>query len=67
MKIRTSHTYFVSLESLSQMFSSLETNLKAELALILKLVNLILTDAPSVKPVEQGEEKGVGSWKDSTQ
>ena len=49
------------------MFSSLESNLKVELAPLLKLVNLMPTDALPVKPVVQGGDNGVGSSKDPTQ
>ena len=49
------------------MFSSLETNLKTEIDPLLKLVNLLPTDDPPIKPVVQGGDKGVGSSKDPDQ
>lgn len=66
-KIDTFHSSLVSQESTSKMISFLETNIKVELAPILKLVNLTPTDAPPVKQVAQGGNKGVGSSKDLNQ
>lgn len=59
-KFKSSPKSSLSQESLSHMFSALESNFKAELA-PLKLVNLMPTDAPPVKTWVQGGEKGVGS------
>ncbi|CAI9291685.1 unnamed protein product [Lactuca saligna] len=66
-KLDTSHTSFVTQGSLSNMFSSLETYLKVELAPFLKLVNLMPSNAQPFKPVVQGGDKGVGSSKDHDQ
>lgn len=54
-------------ESISKMISSLETNLKTELAPLLKLVLLMPMNVPHVKKVVQGREKGFGSSKDPDQ
>ncbi|CAI9281247.1 unnamed protein product [Lactuca saligna] len=67
LKVDNSPKSYVSQESLSQMFSSLGTNLKVEVDPLLKLVNLMPTDAPPVKPVVQGGDNGVGSSKDNDQ
>ncbi|CAI9263245.1 unnamed protein product [Lactuca saligna] len=64
LKIATSHCISVSQDSLSQMFSSFETIIKDKLAPLLKLVNLMPTNSPTVKMVVQGGEKKVGSSKD---
>ncbi|CAI9285142.1 unnamed protein product [Lactuca saligna] len=66
LKMDTCHIYYVSQESLSHMISSFKSNLKAELAPRLKLVNLMPTDAPPIKIVMQGGKKGVGSSEDPT-
>ncbi|CAI9278664.1 unnamed protein product [Lactuca saligna] len=47
----------ISQESISKLISSIEANLKAELAPILELVLLLLTNAPPAKQVSQREEK----------
>lgn len=60
-KLDSSPKSFISHDSLIQMFSSLESNLTADLAPILKLVNLMPTDAPTFKTGVQGGEKWVGS------
>ncbi|CAI9285963.1 unnamed protein product [Lactuca saligna] len=56
----------VSQEASTHMISSIEANLKKELAPILELVLILLTNAPPAKQVPQGGEKGcrgVGSSK----
>ncbi|CAI9288394.1 unnamed protein product [Lactuca saligna] len=58
-KIDTSHTSSISQEYMSQIFSSLETNLKVELAPLLKCVNMMPTDAPSVNSMVQGGIRGL--------
>ena len=47
----------ISLDSLSTMFSSLETSIKANLAPLLKLINLMPTNAPPVHTRVQGGKK----------
>ncbi|CAI9285896.1 unnamed protein product [Lactuca saligna] len=57
----------VSQEAITQMISSIEANLKKELAPLLEVVLLPPTNAPPTKQVSQGGEKGcgdVGSSKD---
>ncbi|CAI9260100.1 unnamed protein product [Lactuca saligna] len=63
-KLDSSPKSSISQESLSKIFSSLESNMKSELAHLLKIVNLMPTNAPHVKTRVQGGEKGVGSSKD---
>lgn len=50
----------VSQESLFQLFSYLETSLKAKLTPLLKFLNLMPTDSPPIKTCMQGVEKEVG-------
>ncbi|CAI9286228.1 unnamed protein product [Lactuca saligna] len=59
--------FHVNIDVDSKMLSSLETNLKAELSPILKLENLMPTDAPPVKLMVQGGDKRVGSSNDLDQ
>ena len=66
-KLNVSPSSSVSQESLSKMFSSLESNLRDDLDPFLKFVNLMPTDAWLVSTGVQGGEKGVGAWKDSDQ
>ena len=56
-QITVSPSSSISLESISRLFSSLESNLKAKLAPILKLANLMPLDAPPVKTRVQGGDK----------
>lgn len=59
-KLDLSTQTVVSPDSISKMISSLESNLKAELAPLLKLVTLMPRISPSVKQVVQGGDKGLG-------
>ena len=61
LKLDVSPSSSVSQETLSKMFSSLESNLKAELDPLLMLANLMPLDAPLIKTGVQGREKGGGS------
>lgn len=66
-KLDSSPTSSVSHEPLSKMFSSLESNFKAESAPLLKLVKLIPTDAPPVQiRVQGGKGVGFGSSKETS-
>ncbi|CAI9282793.1 unnamed protein product [Lactuca saligna] len=51
----------VFLDFFSQNFSSLESNLKSELAPLMKLIHLMPTNAPFVRTRMQWGEKGVGT------
>ncbi|CAI9298587.1 unnamed protein product [Lactuca saligna] len=66
-KLNVSPSYSVSQELLSKMYSSLESNLRFDLAPLMKFVNLMPTDATPVLIGVQGGEKGVGASKDSDQ
>ncbi|CAI9261973.1 unnamed protein product [Lactuca saligna] len=61
-KLHVSPPSSISQESLSKMLSTLENNLKVELAPVLQLVKLMATDAPFVKIWVQGGEKGGWLW-----
>ncbi|CAI9259997.1 unnamed protein product [Lactuca saligna] len=67
LKIDTFPKSCISQKYLSQVFSSFISNLKTDIAHLLKLVNLMLTDAPPIRQVVQGGQKGVGSSKDPDQ
>lgn len=56
-------TSTISQESISKMFSSLESRLKADLDPLLQLVNLIPRAAPPISIGVQGGDKGVGASK----
>ncbi|CAI9279301.1 unnamed protein product [Lactuca saligna] len=76
-KLDVSPSSLVSQESLSQMFSSLESNMKANLAPLMKFVNLMPFDVSPIKTGLQGGEKvgdssvlkgvDIGSSKDHSQ
>ncbi|CAI9272298.1 unnamed protein product [Lactuca saligna] len=60
-KLVVSASSLVSQESFSQMFSLLESNLRVDLAPLLKLVNFMPSDAPLIKIGVQEREKCGGS------
>ncbi|CAH1434127.1 unnamed protein product [Lactuca virosa] len=66
-KVDLSQQSTFSIESILTIISSLEANLKAKLAPLLKFVHVMPTNAPPVKPVVQGEDRGVGASKNSDQ
>ncbi|CAI9265623.1 unnamed protein product [Lactuca saligna] len=65
LKVDLSNQSHISQESILVMVSNIESNIKVDLAPILSLVFLLLTNAPRVAQVSQGRDIGVGGARSS--